>query len=422
MSNTEIIYSQSGSRAFATISRTDIACFSPDVVRTVYERVRTSTSNMCMLTSHVRLTVVVRAKEQQETVAAYEVQQALISPEAPVHRKSIVSPQSVEHHESVNSDGVDHTHTMNQLSPSISVFEHGRDDTSVISVAGKQIITESGEAESEDGGPRIAFATNEQILSGGGTKGPGWKNDPLKASEDTQVTQSEYSDAMASHTAQAARESQAQQEQAIDDSIQPTTLAHPSDQFFHPFGFPAILEMFRVLVTLLDPKNRQHTDSMHRTIALNLLQAGLEVGGRSLGKLATWGFQVQSTTSFAQTTTSTDVPNGNAELISREPPNIADHGAHESVIDSAGLSLDTGSETPSTSAARGSSASRRTSYGSVDDAVFQTNIEAEIAEDAQDRAALMAKELVVNDLCKHLFQVGSFQNAILLSGRSVIHG
>ncbi|KAI8908816.1 hypothetical protein DFJ77DRAFT_433654 [Powellomyces hirtus] len=61
-----------------------------------------------------------------------------------------------------------------------------------------------------------------------------------------------------------------------------------AEQPMQPFGLPAILEMLRVLITLIDPRNRQHTDAMHRTVALSLLHAGLEVGGRSLGKLISW--------------------------------------------------------------------------------------------------------------------------------------
>ncbi|KAJ3023146.1 UNVERIFIED_CONTAM: GDP/GTP exchange factor for ARF, partial [Siphonaria sp. JEL0065] len=62
---------------------------------------------------------------------------------------------------------------------------------------------------------------------------------------------------------------------------------------FAPFGFPAILELIRVLVTLMDPRNRSHTDTTHRLIALTLLNVGIEVGGRSLGKWVGWGYEVE---------------------------------------------------------------------------------------------------------------------------------
>ncbi|KAI9097391.1 hypothetical protein DFS34DRAFT_621510 [Phlyctochytrium arcticum] len=54
---------------------------------------------------------------------------------------------------------------------------------------------------------------------------------------------------------------------------------------FQPYGLPAFLEMLRVLTSLIDPKNRLHTDSLHRTIALRLLASGFEIGGASLAKL-----------------------------------------------------------------------------------------------------------------------------------------
>ncbi|KAI9341953.1 hypothetical protein BDR26DRAFT_859844 [Obelidium mucronatum] len=67
-----------------------------------------------------------------------------------------------------------------------------------------------------------------------------------------------------------------------------------SHRAFAPFGLPAILELVRVLVTLMDPRNRSHTDSTHRFIALTLLNVGVEVGGRSLGKWIGWGYEVEA--------------------------------------------------------------------------------------------------------------------------------
>ncbi|KAJ1334409.1 hypothetical protein BSLG_007564 [Batrachochytrium salamandrivorans] len=57
----------------------------------------------------------------------------------------------------------------------------------------------------------------------------------------------------------------------------------------HPFGLPAILEITRVLVSLIDPSNRTQTDSLHRVLGLRLLRRGLEISGRSLGKWIGFG-------------------------------------------------------------------------------------------------------------------------------------
>ncbi|KAI8799312.1 hypothetical protein BJ742DRAFT_884663 [Cladochytrium replicatum] len=63
---------------------------------------------------------------------------------------------------------------------------------------------------------------------------------------------------------------------------------------FAPYGLPAILELVRVLTTLMDPRNRQHSDSVHRMVALGLLNTALEVGGRSLCCWISWGAQLKA--------------------------------------------------------------------------------------------------------------------------------
>lgn len=50
-----------------------------------------------------------------------------------------------------------------------------------------------------------------------------------------------------------------------------------------PYGLPSIRELFRVLIDLLDPHNRQHTDTM-RIMALRILDVALEVAGPSIAK------------------------------------------------------------------------------------------------------------------------------------------
>lgn len=50
-----------------------------------------------------------------------------------------------------------------------------------------------------------------------------------------------------------------------------------------PYGLPAIKEVLRVLVSLLDPFDAQHTDTM-RLLALNMLCSVFEVAGSSMGR------------------------------------------------------------------------------------------------------------------------------------------
>lgn len=49
------------------------------------------------------------------------------------------------------------------------------------------------------------------------------------------------------------------------------------------YGLPAIRELLRVLISLLNPHEHKHTDSM-RLMALSILNVAFEVGGRSIGR------------------------------------------------------------------------------------------------------------------------------------------
>ncbi|KAL1984281.1 hypothetical protein VTN96DRAFT_9333 [Rasamsonia emersonii] len=56
-----------------------------------------------------------------------------------------------------------------------------------------------------------------------------------------------------------------------------------SDSEVKPYGLPSIRELFRVLIDLLDPHNRQHTDTM-RIMALRIIDVALEVAGPSIAR------------------------------------------------------------------------------------------------------------------------------------------
>ncbi|KAJ3392024.1 GDP/GTP exchange factor for ARF [Entophlyctis sp. JEL0112] len=82
--------------------------------------------------------------------------------------------------------------------------------------------------------------------------------------------------------------------QSETGSVETPAAIITSPRIFLPFGLPAALELMRVLVTLMDPRNRNHTDTSHRVIALTLLNVVVEVGGRSLGKWIGWGLDVEA--------------------------------------------------------------------------------------------------------------------------------
>ncbi|PKY03615.1 guanine nucleotide exchange factor [Aspergillus campestris IBT 28561] len=64
----------------------------------------------------------------------------------------------------------------------------------------------------------------------------------------------------------------------------PTTRPHDEPAgAVTPYGLPSIRELFRVLIDLLDPHNRQHTDPM-RVMALRILDVALEVAGPAIAR------------------------------------------------------------------------------------------------------------------------------------------
>ncbi|KAI8641644.1 hypothetical protein BD408DRAFT_345726 [Parasitella parasitica] len=65
------------------------------------------------------------------------------------------------------------------------------------------------------------------------------------------------------------------EEAAEAATVEPTTL--------RAYGLPAIRELLRVLISLLNPHEHKHTDSM-RLMALSILSVAFEVGGRSIGR------------------------------------------------------------------------------------------------------------------------------------------
>lgn len=59
-----------------------------------------------------------------------------------------------------------------------------------------------------------------------------------------------------------------------------------------PFGLPAIKEVLRVIVSLLDPHNTQHTDAM-RLLGLSMLCSVFEVAGNSIGRFPSLRAMIQ---------------------------------------------------------------------------------------------------------------------------------
>ncbi|KAI7850967.1 hypothetical protein BDC45DRAFT_516867 [Circinella umbellata] len=63
-----------------------------------------------------------------------------------------------------------------------------------------------------------------------------------------------------------------------ESTVEPTPL--------RPYGLPAIRELLRVLISLLNPHEHKHTDSM-RLMSLSILNVAFEVGGKSISRFET---------------------------------------------------------------------------------------------------------------------------------------
>ncbi|MCJ1288215.1 GDP/GTP exchange factor for ARF [Xylographa opegraphella] len=76
---------------------------------------------------------------------------------------------------------------------------------------------------------------------------------------------------------------------AVNGNITNVTQVPPPDKQevmdIRPYSLPSIRELFRVLVNILDPHDRQHTDPM-RIMALRIIDVALEVAGPSIAKHA----------------------------------------------------------------------------------------------------------------------------------------
>ncbi|TKY84945.1 hypothetical protein EX895_006025 [Sporisorium graminicola] len=97
------------------------------------------------------------------------------------------------------------------------------------------------------------------------------------ASENTTESKDDNAD---EHESQSAADIQEQEQAAAVGAtqVEPT----PTPIQIEPFGLPAILEVCRVIVSLLDPNNLQHTNTMRR-LGMSMLISVLETSGRSIG-------------------------------------------------------------------------------------------------------------------------------------------
>ena len=114
---------------------------------------------------------------------------------------------------------------------------------------------------------------------------------------------------------------------AFSNRVNATTSSTP----VKPFGIPAILEFTRVIITLIDPKDHRHTDTLHRALALRLATRALEVGGQSLSKWVEAGFLIEKELEKAPHKERSDIQEhlNNSEMIimTEQPAAVVSVGA-----------------------------------------------------------------------------------------------
>lgn len=112
------------------------------------------------------------------------------------------------------------------------------------------------------------------------------KMDPLV---DGNTVTSQHPSAMGSDTAAAEKERSSRSptpEPTVTNGVAMAAPPDPEEDLedeVQPYGLPSIRELFRVLIDLLDPHNRQHTDTM-RVMALRIIDVALEVAGPSIAR------------------------------------------------------------------------------------------------------------------------------------------
>jgi hypothetical protein len=74
----------------------------------------------------------------------------------------------------------------------------------------------------------------------------------------------------------------------MNELISQRAITEPPSETSKNYGWSAIIELLKVLNSLLDPQNKQHSDSTHRSIALILLNNLVDTSGQFIEPLFDW--------------------------------------------------------------------------------------------------------------------------------------
>ncbi|RAH86450.1 guanine nucleotide exchange factor [Aspergillus japonicus CBS 114.51] len=130
--------------------------------------------------------------------------------------------------------------------------------------------------------------TLETDLETRAPKNPEQANLKMDPSVDGDTVTSQHPSAIGSDTAITERE-RSSRDSTPDQSLSGAAVTAPPNpqdddgEDIKPYSLPSIRELFRVLIDLLDPHNRQHTEPM-KVMALRIIDVALEVAGPSIAK------------------------------------------------------------------------------------------------------------------------------------------
>ncbi|KAJ3259131.1 GDP/GTP exchange factor for ARF [Boothiomyces macroporosus] len=175
---------------------------------------------------------------------------------------------------------------------------------------------------------------------------------------------------------------------------------------FKPFGIPAVVEFLRVLVSLIDPKNIRQTDTLHRSLALRLLCRGLEIGGSSLTKWVGKGFIAENEIRRMPAELSNQESSEDVTITTSRPPAVVSVGASAASYDENTV-VDVAS--PKLSAVEASPLLQEKPDEDAD-TQKEDQEQTQPHKTSMAKLAVSIKQLVVDDLCKYLFQLLLNQN------------
>jgi hypothetical protein len=168
------------------------------------------------------------------------------------------------------------------------------------------------------------------------------------------------------------------------------------------FGLPAILEFTRVLITLIDPNDHKHTDTLHRSLALKLATTALEVGGSSLAKWVAAGYEIEKNHRNIRHKISPEI-NLDMNISTDQPSTVLRVGAN-------GASYATEHTVPDQSnpiTVDDRSFPKNVDFKEIDS--NETQVRLNIENDFR-KIAIKIKHMMVDDFCKHLFKLLLVQN------------